>query len=370
MNTIPAKAQMESSRATRQIRSMMLEKIQHKGKQPVHSFMLFLENRQTGFLFHEGHGLADGKSGAIEANAQYNTASITKTLVATVLLQLMEKGRLQLDEPAGNYLDGLDYLEFDRFHVFNDTTYAHQITIRQLLTHETGIPDIFTDAETRFNLSVFFHRKRQYNPEKIIRRYYKYKLNETPFFAPGEGYHYSDMNYVLLGLIIEQITGQSLPQAIRSRILEPLQLDNTYFEYYEPERGGVSRAHAFINRFDITKKINTSYEWAGGGIVSTTGEMAIFIKALFKGQLFQNASTLEKMIKPARNNESNYGLGIYHYDIAGEDYYGHGGFYGALLIHQPEKGITLSASINQANPEFDARQFVAKVIGISEKVNR
>jgi CubicO group peptidase (beta-lactamase class C family) len=71
----------------------------------------------------------------------------------------------------------------------------------------------------------------------LMEKFFAYGLNEKPHFKPGEGYYYSDINYVLLGLIIEQITGDSLPDQIRQRVLEPLEMHDTYFEFYEAETG-------------------------------------------------------------------------------------------------------------------------------------
>jgi hypothetical protein len=93
------------------------------------------------------------------------------------------------------------------------------------------------------------------------------------------------MNYMLLGFIIEQITGALLPHNIRTRIREPLDMQHTYFEYYEPTVEGAPQIDTYYNRLNLTRKVNTSYEWAGGGLVSTTAEVGRFIEALFAGEL-------------------------------------------------------------------------------------
>ena len=180
----------------------------------------------------------------------------------------------------------------------------------------------------------------------------KYKLNTKPFNKPGEGYHYSDINYMLLGFIIEQITGQSLPAAIRERILVPLKMNDTWFEYYEPETGSGKRIDAFLNGINMTKKINTSYEWGGGGLVSTTRDMALFIEALFRNEFFKDSGTLTRMTDYSATEKfgAHYGMGIYKYELNGKVFYGHGGFYGSILAYDPVDKITLSANIGQANP--------------------
>ncbi|MBD3414430.1 MAG: serine hydrolase [Candidatus Aminicenantes bacterium] len=87
--------------------------------------------------------------------------------------------------------------------------------------------------------------------EKIMEKFFQYRLNTSPHFKPGEGHYYSDINYVLLGLIIEQITGEILPQHIRKRILEPLNRNDTYFEYYEPIHGNQKRIDASLQYHKI-----------------------------------------------------------------------------------------------------------------------
>jgi len=336
----------------------------HKGKRPVHSFLLYAKNEKTGFEINKGVGTIGRNNTPIDEEYQYNVASITKTFVATIILQLEEEGKLKTSEKAINYLHGVDFLKFDQIHILKKKPYADEITIEMLLHHTSGISDIFTDAATRFNISVLLHKKRQYTTEMFMNRFYKYKMNEKPFNKPGEGYHYSDVNYMVLGFIIEQITGKSLPQAIRERILMPLNMKNSYFEYYEPKQGNGKRIDAFLNRINMTKNINTSYEWGGGGLVSTTREMGIFIEALFNLKLFKNEETLAKMLdfSVTEKFDHHYGMGIFGLEINGKTFYGHGGFYGSILAYDPIDKVTFSANIGQANAPFDASKLVSELL--------
>jgi D-alanyl-D-alanine carboxypeptidase len=358
--------QTDNIAKTDKIDSLMLSHIVHDGKHPVHSFLIYAKNGQTGFEIHQGKGTVGRNNQAIDADYQYNVASITKTLVATIILQLEEEGKLNVNERAGKYLNNIGFLKFNEIHILHDTLYAGDITIQNLLQHTSGISDIFTDAATKFNISVLLHKRRQYNTEMIIERYYKYNLNRKPYNKPGKGYHYSDINYMLLGFIIEQVTGQNLPQAIRERILLKLKMDDTYFEYYEPECGSGKRIDAFLNKINMTKKINTSYEWGGGGLVSTTMDMAIFIESLFNLGLFKNSATLNKMIDFSTTEKfgATYGMGIYKYELNGKIFYGHGGFYGSILAYDPTDMITFSANIGQANPPYDTGKLVKELMDI------
>ncbi len=351
------------------IDSVMRAHLVYEGKHPVHNFLIYAINAQEGFETYQGVGTIGRNDTPADAEYQYNIASITKTMVACVILQLEEEGKLSIKDNADSYLREIDYLKFDEIHVLNGASYAGDITIKHLLQHTSGIADIFTDAVIRFNVSVWLHRKRQYTTEKIVQTFYKYRLNKKSLNLPGEGYHYSDMNYMLLGFIIEQVTGKSLPQVIRERILEKLAMINTYFEYYEPEKGHGKRIDAFYNRLNMTEKINTSYEWGGGGLISTTKDMAVFIEALFNIQLFDDEKTLEKMIDISDTQKygATYGMGIHRYELNDIIFYGHGGFYGSILAYSPENKITFSANIGQATPPYDTRKLVETLIDIIAK---
>jgi D-alanyl-D-alanine carboxypeptidase len=366
LNILISAAQSDFKSKENAIDSLMTAHIVHKGKNPVHNFLLYAKNETTGFEIHKGIGTIGRNDIKIDEEYQYNIASITKTLVAAIILQLEEEGKLSTRDNADKYLGGVDFVKFDKIHIMDDTSYAHIITVEMLLHHTSGIADIFTDAATKFNISVLLHKKRQFTTEMIIDRFYKYKLNRKPFNKPGEGYHYSDINYMLLGFIIEQVTGQSLPAAIRERILVPLKLNDTWFEYYEPPAGSGKRIDAFLNGINMTKKINTSYEWGGGGLVSTTKDMGLFIKGLFDNKLFKNPSTLKKMTDYSVTKKfgENYGMGIYKYELNGRIFYGHGGFYGSILAYDPVEKITFSANIGQANPPYDAGKLVNELMDI------
>lgn len=359
-------AQADLSSMETKIDSLMKTHIIHTGKKPVHSFLLYTKNEKTGFEMHKGLGTIGRNENSIDADYQFNCASITKTFVATIILQLEEEGKLALSDKAYQYLQSMDFVGADQIHILNDTNYSKEITIEQLLNHTSGIADIFTDAQTRFNISVLLHKKRYYTTALIMERYYRYRLNEKPLNKPGKGYHYSDMNYMFLGFIIEHITGKTLPEAIRERILEKTGMKNTYFDFYEPAVTEGKRIDAFLGKINMTKKINTSYEWGGGGLVTTTKDLAIFIQALFDNKFFKNKATLKKMTNTGQVKKfnANYGYGLFSFNANGKTYYGHGGFYGSLLLYEPVDRITFSANISQATPPYDTEKLVLDLLTI------
>ncbi len=351
-----------------QVAYIMQEHIVHQGGQPVHSFVLYAENKPEGIVIHKGVGTIGRSDTPIDQEYQYKVASSTKPVVATIILQLMEEGELGLDDPASKYLEEIAYLRFDEIHVLDGESHADEITIDHLLQHRTGFGDIFTDTAARFFIGVFLHPKRQYSPEMIMEKFFAYKLNEKPHFKPGEGYYYSDTNYVLLGLIIEQITGDSLSDQIRQRVLEPLEMHDTYFEFYEAETGSGKRLNSYQGRLNMTKYFNTSFDWGGGGLVSTTQDMATFMQALFGMELFEYESTLHLMLDNSENEAdgASYARGINQYALDGDTYYEHGGHWGSLMMYNPERDVVLSAHLAQANLPYDVEDSVKAILEIIE----
>ncbi|MFN8256570.1 MAG: serine hydrolase domain-containing protein [Bacteroidales bacterium] len=348
------------------IDSLIKSHIVTKGKRPVYSFLVYSKNNISGCEIKNGAGTIGKDKVPVDFDFQFNTASITKTMVATVILQLEEEGKLSITDNAAKYLNDLDFLKFSEIHFFNKQPMADAITIEMLLNHTSGIADIFSDAATRFNISVLTHKKRQFTPEMVMKRYFKYNLNKKAFNKPGQGYHYSDINYMLLGFVIQKITGQSLHEAIRQRILEPLNLKDSYFEFYEKPCGHLKRIDAYLNRINMTQDINTSYEWAGGGIVSTTHDLAVFITTLMQGGLFSNENTIKKMMDTSKSDKynGNYGLGLIKYKVDNYTFYGHGGFYGSIMVYNPETRLVFCGNIGQAFPPYDSGELAKQMIKI------
>ncbi|MHA8091135.1 serine hydrolase domain-containing protein [Aquirufa regiilacus] len=347
------------------LRTLMQSKLLSMGKNPVHSIQVYISKGDT--VFNEAVGFSDGKNIIADKHNQYKIASITKTMTSVVILQLQEEGKLNIENPISAYLQDSKIARINDLHYFNGLSYGNSITLKQLLQHRSGLADIFTDASFRFYLNEYLNKKQEWNAEKLMHRYYKYGLNTKTHFPPDSGYYYSDVNYFLLGLIIEKITGETLAQQFRRRVFEPLQMSQTYFEYYEPVIGSGKLAHSFLGKRDITKILNTSYDWAGGGVVSTNADLAIFLRGIFEGKLYKKDSTLSLMttmlphtLKSGR--VSYYGLGLYQYTFNGEKYYGHGGFWGSIIAYNPSNKVIFCGTVNQVNPPFKTNQFVESLL--------
>lgn len=354
-----------SAQSADPVRQLMNNYLKPSGKNPVHSIQVYISKPDK--TFSEATGFSDGVKLTAQSGNQFKIASISKMFTAVVILQLQEEGLLQINDKIALYLGQNHSARVNELHYFKGKPYGNQLTIRQLLEHRSGLADLFTDAQFRFYLKELSHKQTSWSPAKLMEQYYRYHLNKKAHFTPDSGYYYSDVNFFLLGIVIEQITGQSLAQQIRKRILEPLAMQNTFFEYYEPTPKATIFAHSFLGKMDITNKLNTSYDWAGGGLVSTTDDLARFIQGLFEGKLFRQKGTLDLMITMKMHtsksgNTSGYGLGISKYIFNMDTYFGHAGFWGALVAYCPTKKITFCGNINQVKAPFDTHQFIEQLL--------
>ncbi len=336
---------------------------------PVHRILLYIEKADKNYKYNKGFGSAVQSGAAVAKDSQFRIASSTKLFVSTIILQLIEEEKIGINDRAVHYLKNIEYLDFENFHLFKGENYSDKITIKQLLSHRSGLSDIFSDKEQDFFRLLLDYPNKQYVPKSIVDLYYRYHLNEIPHFKPDKGWHYSDMNYVLLGLIIESIEQQQLHESIRRRILVPLKMDNTYLEFYEKPSRKRSLVNQYVGNINFSN-LNTSFDWAGGGLVSTNEDLSIFIRALFEGKLI-NKKSLKKMIdvKYTKEGENRYGLGIYESEYNGKIFYGHYGFYGTYIGYCPENSTIISYCISQATPDFNVYNFIGEVLRNVPKVD-
>ena len=235
--------------------------------------------------------------------------SITKTFVAALILQLAEEGALTIDDPLSRWLP----------------TYpnARSISLRQLLNHTSGLYNYFEHPD--YERLVFKRPTHRWTIPEIL------GLVEAPYFAPGRGYHYSNTNYVLLGLVAEKASGSSLGTEIRRRFLAPLGLRDTYFHGEEavPVRGAMGYLYSGGGRFSGLWD-GTSYRpnrsaatvaWAAGAMSSSAEDVARWAAALYGGRVLRSTS-LAAMLDAGRYS---YGLGARVTTLAGQHAWGHTG---------------------------------------------
>jgi len=244
-------------------------------------------------------GVADQQTGRfMRPGLNYRIGSITKSFVATVVLQLVAEDRLALEDTVERWLPGI-------------LPYGDQVTVRQLLNHTGGVPDyigqpmllLYTDPQAQF---------RAWTPRELIALIADLPLN----FPPGTAWSYSNAGYVLAGMIVEAATGGTLDQELRRRIFRPLRLRNTVLPVDRPTiprpyAGGyglpLGQQQGPLLNFTV---YNPSLAWAAGALVSDLGEVEKFFRALLRGRLLPR-SLLAVMTTPFPTGRGfGYGLGL------------------------------------------------------------
>jgi D-alanyl-D-alanine carboxypeptidase len=270
---------------------------------------------------------------------RFRIASISKTFVATVVLQLVEEGTLSLDEKIERWLDAS---------LVSAIPNGQSITLYHLLSHTSGIYDFEDDA---FIEMLFADMQKPWTPLELI----QHALDHGhPYFEPGQGYQYSNTNYILLGLIIESVTASTMEEQTRTRILTPLHLENTFSgKEYTPQEE-VDASSYFVQPDGSWMKIidlPLDFEWGHGHMISTAEDLSLFFKSLLEGRLFQNKSTLDAMLTMTPQSGYRYGLGIALQPTG----YGHTGgtfAFSSYASYRPEDGITLVFLENDLNLYF------------------
>jgi D-alanyl-D-alanine carboxypeptidase len=222
------------------------------------------------------NGLADRENNTpVSPEMKFRVASVSKTFTATVILQLVREGLLSLDDTLESVLPGV-------------VPNASRITIRQLLNHTSGLFD-YPHAEKPFNFFAEMYRNplRKWTPAELV----AVTNTNDPYFPPGTGFHYSNINYVLLGLIIEKRTKRTYAEEIRSRILVPLGLRNTSVPDGPDMPEGSTRGYHYDDTLQTADKwvnvtrFDPSWGFGTAAIVSNSADLLIWLEALMKGTL-------------------------------------------------------------------------------------
>ncbi len=294
-------------------------------------------------------GLWMGSAGyaSIEDNVKMNpchihhTASLYKTYIATVILQLVDENKLNLEDKLSDHISA---------EVSAKIPNGDAVTIKNLLQQRTGIPDIF---EIDFITDFFNDPMKAYTLEKLL----EYVYDKEPLSAVDTEFHYSDANFTLLTLVIEKIEGNYV-DALKTRIFEPLNLEDTYF-LENPEQAPVGLADSYWDRYgDGNIENNSDIQIAltaglsgSDGIVSTADDLKKFIKAVADGNLSTNNTLMTEFLAVPNSTQvySGYGMGLMKVNIGGGDWYGHFGNQigsGAIVLYHAEKDITFVALQN------------------------
>jgi D-alanyl-D-alanine carboxypeptidase len=327
--------------------------------------VLLIDAPDMNFSWKGAAGMADPEAGlSMIPDDQFIISSVTKMVTAVTVLKLTEQGQLTLDDSISAYLpEAL----VSRLLILDGQSYGETITVRQLLSHTSGLGD-FSNGEDAdgnglpdFKDLVLNEPDTIWTPDAVLEWAIE---NAPPVGVPGEAFHFSDTNFQLLGKIIENVSGLTLPEAYRQLIFEPLGMEHTYFEFNEdvvPGVDGRSVSHAFYNGTDWNNLDSHSYEWGSGGLVSTVEDQNRFLWAWVNGDLFDDPASKTAMSDWAAIGDPGnyYGLGMLHF-VADEwgipglgQLNGHSGLFNSLAFYWPEQNVTLVGTINTNQPPPD-----------------
>ncbi len=252
-----------------------------------------------------------GTAEPVTGSEHFRIGSITKTFAATVVLQLVDEDRVELDAAVGKYLPG----------VVRD---GDRITVRQILQHTSGIPDYMKTPGWSTNRWRGDDRFRDYRPRQLLEQ----AFTRPADFAPGAKFRYSNSNYIVAGLLIEAVTGNPYGTEIERRILRPLNLNGTSLPGTNPRLPEPAlRATADVEgrTVEVTEQ-NESLDWAAGEMISTQSDLATFFDALLGGRLLSAATLAEMRRTVPMGSGFHYGLGLERFDLpCGGQIWGHGG---------------------------------------------
>ena len=293
----------------------------------------------------------------LDPNSYVRIGSITKTITATVILQLVAEGKLRLDDPLSMYQP--------------EVPNGPHITIRQVLNHSSGIFS-YTEDPTFWQASDA-NPNRVWKPQELV----AIAIKHPPYFPPGKGYHYSDTDYILLGMMIEQITHQPVQDVFQQRVFTPLGMHDTImpaltssafpdphpigYQYGSANQAfnelpltGEAAAHAIATAGsprDVTA-LNPSEGWTAGAVISTLHDLKIWAKALATGTLLTSQMQHERLSSTVSiDAHDTYGLGIANiYGLLGHN----GGIQGftSWMLYQPKQQATVIVLVNlSATPD-------------------
>lgn len=291
--------------------------------------------------------------------------STVKMFTSCIILSLVEEGKLDLNDKISDYLGG---------DIIDKIENADRSTIRQLLNHSSGIYNYIQNL--KFQTASLNDLLKEWHAVDLL----KYAYKQNPYFEPGEDAHYSNTNYILLGLLIEKIENKPLYQVFEEKIIDPLGLASTQFAGKDPVPEGIVRGYidlySNLNVIESTYYSGWDYYTADGGLISNVYDMNLFFQALMNGQLI-NETSLGEMLTWITSSEQDpefydiqYGLGIFKMTTnAGVCYFHSGdaiGYY-ANMLYFPDDGTIIVYAANSNYGKID--QFISSKEAIDKIIS-
>lgn len=298
-------------------------------------------------------GLADvAAARPVTVDTAFSVASVSKTFTAALILELIDDGRLSLDSTARSFLPHLKI--------------SRAITVRQLLDHTSGLRDFFYGGNIDHALLV--RPGKVWDPARSLRYLGK------PYSKPGRSWHYSNTNYLILGMLAEAVGGAQVADQLRDRFFGPLGLDRTFYQAVEPPLGPIARGYRFVGTgrdlpaIDLSDRSDTvpftsvvTAAGAAGSIATDAIDLARWAQALYGGNVLSAAMRAE-MVADLRATAQYapgvaYGLGVQSVVVRGHPTLGHSGrFLGARATVRwlTDERLSIAVLTNQSRSDPNA----------------
>lgn len=240
----------------------------------------------------------------LDPNTPFHAASVGKTMLAAIFGQLVDEGRVSFDDRIA---DALDPAQLEGLFLIGGVDHSGEVTYEQLLSHTSGVADYFagpvTSGATMIE-SISADPGQLFTPSSLLEFS---RTRQNPTAEPGRRFSYSDTGYVLLGLAIEKIEGKAYADVLEARVFTPLEMHDSAL-FISPE-SSPRLMPLDVNGTDLSESNALTVDWAGGGVVSTTSDLAAFLSAFVSGQLVSDA-TLERLTDFAHEFDSGIGYGM------------------------------------------------------------
>jgi D-alanyl-D-alanine carboxypeptidase len=337
----------QAQRSTEALKSALQTKLDewHKaGTFPGATVGVVLANGES---FALAVGVSDRTSKtAMKPNDRMLAGSVGKTFAAATALQLIKEGKIGLDYKIEKYLGKETW--------FARLPNSNQITVRQLMNHSSGL--VRYEFKDQFTKDLTANPEKYWKPAELV----AYLLDEKAPFEAGKGWDYSDTNYIVLGVIIEKVTGRKFYDEANRRLLKPLKLKDTGAQD-GPRLQGLVQGYAGSNNPFGGKDemitagkfaINPQFEWTGGGYISTAHDLARWAKMMYEGKAYSAdllPQVLDGVAAPMLGRETRYGLGVIIRKTAAGTSYGHSGFFPGYLtdmMYFPDEKIAIAVQVN------------------------
>jgi D-alanyl-D-alanine carboxypeptidase len=295
-----------------------------------------------------------GQNIPVDPGTHYRTGSITKTMMATVILQLVGEGRLSLDDTVERWLPGV---------VTGNGNNGATITVRQLLQHTSGLFNYTSDAGFLTTLTTangfYANKDHQYTPQDLL----NIALSHPPVFTPGTAFQYDNTGYIVAGMVIQAVTGNTWDVELTNRIITPLGLTGTSVPG-SVETLPAPFAHGYnlwsAGAYSDTTEDNMSWADSAGAVITTTADEAKFWAALLTGGLLAPAQLTAMTTPVVLSTKTGYGLGIGRSTICKQDLWWHEGGtvgYRTLAISTRDAANTVvydfsTTSLTNGDPAF------------------